>query len=193
METSSVIAVIGGIALLTGLFGGGVHIKGLIIPSIPKGLRILSSLTGVVLIGIAILLSYKPSPVPPISSVPPSSTDTKTPATQTKNIPLADMECIEKERGATVDGQAIPVAVWQKDCAYAQPQKLYGKGVTLTTWGIIIQYAGNTIIGAKIVPPKVAFIVPNHTSLFAGYQSREGAEAAYKTANPKAPEPELIH
>lgn len=104
---------------------------------------------------------------------------------------LADMECIQKEQGATIDRQPIPLSDWQGDCAYALPKELYGKSVTLTTWGIIIEYAGNTIVKVTIVPPRESFIVPSHSSLFAGYQSRDGANAAYMTANPNATKPSL--
>ena len=57
MEVSAVIASIGGIALLAGIFGGGIDVKEVKIPSIQPRIRILSGVVGIVLLVISILLS----------------------------------------------------------------------------------------------------------------------------------------
>jgi len=64
-----VLAIAGSIALLIGLFGGGVKAKEIEVPKISIWARIFSSLVGVVLIGIAIRL-----PNPPPADEPPTST-----------------------------------------------------------------------------------------------------------------------
>lgn len=57
MEVYAVIASIGGVALLAGIFGGGIDVKEVKIPSIPPQIRILSSFVGIVLLVVSILLS----------------------------------------------------------------------------------------------------------------------------------------
>jgi|CXWL01.1.fsa_nt_gi hypothetical protein len=57
MSVPTVIAVIGGIALLIGIFGGGIRAKEIEIPSINARVRVFSTLTGIVLLAIAALLS----------------------------------------------------------------------------------------------------------------------------------------
>jgi hypothetical protein len=59
MDATSVIAMIGGIALLIGIFGGGVKAKEVEIPLIPTSIRILAGATGIILLGIAIWLSIR--------------------------------------------------------------------------------------------------------------------------------------
>jgi hypothetical protein len=154
-----------------------VFIKPKVVPSKKLTIIIISGLIGL-LIGVAIGI-----PVAPFIAEYLGLSSTK--------VPLADMECQQLEKGATIDGQPVPLSDWQKDCAYARPRELWAKRVTLTTWGIIIEYAGTTIVKATIVPPHEPFIFPSHSSLFAGYQRREGAKAAYMTANPDAPKPIL--
>ena len=72
-----VLAITGCIALLIGLFGGGVKAKEVEIPKIRVGPRILSSLVGVALIGTAIKL-------PNLMQQPEQSTATPVPATDAK-------------------------------------------------------------------------------------------------------------
>lgn len=69
-----VLAITGCIALLIGLFGGGVKAKEIEVPKIRVGARILSSLVGIALIGIAIRL---PNPIQQAESTP---TPTEVPA-----------------------------------------------------------------------------------------------------------------
>jgi hypothetical protein len=57
MDVAAIIAIIGGILLLAGIFGGGIDIKGFKIPPISGRLRLISAITGIVLLLIAILLS----------------------------------------------------------------------------------------------------------------------------------------
>ncbi len=57
MDVYAVIATIGGIALLVGIFGGGVEIEKIKIPPVPPWVRIVSTITGVALLAIVILLT----------------------------------------------------------------------------------------------------------------------------------------
>ena len=57
MNVPTVIAVVGGIALLIGIFGGGVKAKEIEIPLINARIRVFSTITGVILIITAALLS----------------------------------------------------------------------------------------------------------------------------------------
>ena len=57
MSVPIVISVIGGIALLIGIFGGGIKAKEVEIPSVNVKIRIISAITGVFLITIAAFLS----------------------------------------------------------------------------------------------------------------------------------------
>ena len=97
---------------------------------------------------------------------------------------LADTECRQRERGAAVVGQSDYAIMWQPDCALAGPERFWNKQITLTTWGFVLNYAGNTIVRSLVVPPNKSFTLPEHSSLFAGYSSAEGARLAYKTSNP---------
>jgi len=72
-----VLAIAGSIALLIGLFGGGLKAKEIEVPTLARGPRILSSLVGIILIGVAIWLSFPNSP--PLTG---SSTSTPIPATE---------------------------------------------------------------------------------------------------------------
>jgi hypothetical protein len=73
-----ILAIAGSVALLIGLFGGGVKAKELEVPKISALARILSALVGIALIGTAIKLPYSsqpselstPTPLP--SSTPPA-------------------------------------------------------------------------------------------------------------------------
>ncbi|RPJ26876.1 MAG: hypothetical protein EHM33_09970 [Chloroflexi bacterium] len=69
MTPQNILTIAGSIALLIGLFGGGVKAKEIEIPKISIWARIFSSVVGVVLIGIAIRL---PNPLPSVE--PPTST-----------------------------------------------------------------------------------------------------------------------
>ena len=86
-----VIAIAGSVALLIGLFGGGVKAKEIEVPKISALARIFSSLVGIILIGVAIQLpsltpqAEQPTPTP-IPSAPQPMTDTLPTAT---NVPTA--------------------------------------------------------------------------------------------------------
>jgi len=82
MDVSTVIAIIGGIALLVALFGGGIVAKEIRIPPVSVGLRILSGLLGIALIGTAIWLSLSSRPPAAIAQLP-----TATPTIQRSEHP----------------------------------------------------------------------------------------------------------
>src|SRR5512133_2000680 len=75
-----ILAIAGSVALLIGLFGGGIKAKEIEVPTLARGARILSSLVGMLLIGAAIQLSISngsspgesplPAPIPPTESAP---------------------------------------------------------------------------------------------------------------------------
>jgi hypothetical protein len=84
MTLPIVLAISGCIALLVGLFGGGVKAKEIEVPRISALPRISSGIFGIALIGIAIWLSLAPNvpsqePIATLTSIPPFIT----------NIPLA--------------------------------------------------------------------------------------------------------
>jgi uncharacterized protein DUF1349 len=87
MTLPIVLAITGSIALLIGLFGGGVKAKEIEVPKIPVGSRILSGLVGAILIWTAMRLSNSlptanvliATPIPTIESRQPQIT-TKSPA-----------------------------------------------------------------------------------------------------------------
>jgi hypothetical protein len=69
----SIIAVIGGIALLAGLFGG-LEAQQLKVAPLPRSLRFVSGFIGIALVGVAVWLSLSSAPPPP------SGATTSTPA-----------------------------------------------------------------------------------------------------------------
>lgn len=92
----AILAIIGGIAFLVGLFGGGIEIRELKFPAITRPLRIISTLAGAVLIVSAVWLSSPglvpptPSPTPiitPTLVVTASPTNTPTPTASPTNTP----------------------------------------------------------------------------------------------------------
>ena len=82
MTLPVVLAIAGSIALFVGLFGGGVKAKEIVVPTLPRGPRILTSSFGGILIGIAIWLSL------PANTVSPIPTETISP-TSTQQVVLA--------------------------------------------------------------------------------------------------------
>ena len=86
MSVEAILTIIGGVALLIGIFGGGVKAKEIEIPLVHPRLRVVSALIGVVLITVAVLLSRPellssvppteqlPSPTVPIDQSPPIAT-----------------------------------------------------------------------------------------------------------------------
>jgi tetratricopeptide (TPR) repeat protein len=103
MEVPAIIAIIGGIAFLVGLLGGGIKAVQIEIPQLPRWLRFLSSLTGVVLIGIAIWLSFLVSGVPTVqpTATGPSIATASATAPQPTVLPTATVPS---------QGQAAPPA-----------------------------------------------------------------------------------
>lgn len=61
MTLPTIFAMAGCIALLAGLFGGGITIKDIVIPKIAHSARISSAIFGIVLIGLAISMSLSPA------------------------------------------------------------------------------------------------------------------------------------
>jgi hypothetical protein len=77
MSVETILTIFGGIALLVGIFGGGVKAKEIEVPLINTRVRIISAITGIVLITVAVLLSIpgfvQPAPIsatPILSPVP---------------------------------------------------------------------------------------------------------------------------
>ncbi len=101
--------------------------------------------------------------------------------------PAADMECVQRERGATIDGKVVPVSDWLKDCAYQNPGTIERKRMKLSTWGLVYEYSGSNLKTPLYVKPQSVFVVPEHSSVFAGYSSKEGAIAAYRKNFPNGP------
>jgi rhamnose transport system substrate-binding protein len=64
MDVAAIIAIIGGIAFIVGLFGGGLEAKEIKIPKIAGSLRALSMLVGIGFIGVAVWLSYSDRVLP---------------------------------------------------------------------------------------------------------------------------------
>jgi len=127
-----------------------------------------------------------------VAQVQPAPTATQPPTVDRgSNVP-ADTECMKREMGATVDGQPVPMSSWQNDCAYAQPGRIWGKRVVLTTWGLVMQHAGSAVVRTWLVAPHTSFILVDHSSLFAGYFSNAGALTAYRNSVPTGPKPDLI-
>jgi len=87
MSVPTVIAVVGGIALLVGIFGGGVEAEKIKIPTINARIRVFSAITGMVLIATAVLLSSPEllSSVPPTQQLPsPTVPLNQSPSTATQ-------------------------------------------------------------------------------------------------------------
>lgn len=77
----SIIAVVGGIALIAGLFGG-IEAQQLKIGALPYGLRVLASLVGCALIGLAVWLTVPELLAPQAQGAAPTATVQATPADQ---------------------------------------------------------------------------------------------------------------
>jgi hypothetical protein len=102
MDTPSVITVIGGIALLVALFGGGIKAKEIEIPSIPGWLRILSGLIGIVLLISGVRIYLVPSTQP--FTTTPTVIDISTSASASTSLPATAIPQIQ----ATNTPEAIP-------------------------------------------------------------------------------------
>ena len=73
MTLPVVLGIAGCIALLAGLFGGGVKAKELEVPKLPKGPRILSIVGGLILVGSAVFVYLRNPSSPEHPLAPPSS------------------------------------------------------------------------------------------------------------------------
>jgi hypothetical protein len=76
MTVPSIIAVIGGVAFLVGLLGGGIKVENFMIPKLPAQVRIFSSVAGIICIVIAVWLfmsneRVSPSPMSSIKITKP--------------------------------------------------------------------------------------------------------------------------
>lgn len=81
MEPMAIVVIIGGIALLVGLFGGGIKVKEFEVPQLPGWVRCLSGLVGVLLIAIAIWLSaQEAAPPAPLAATPEAAAVSSPPA-----------------------------------------------------------------------------------------------------------------
>ena len=78
MDAPAIVAIIGGIALLAGIFGG-IRAKDITVSALPRSIRIISSLLGVMLIGVSVFLSLPKSMQSMASTQTPSPLPTSTP------------------------------------------------------------------------------------------------------------------
>ena len=124
MTLPVILAIAGCAALLAGLFGGGVKAKEIVIPKLSTLPRILSSLAGLVLIGVAIRVSSIPIPstevVPtqipltevtftqisptevPVTQVPPTVTSTEQPHTPSAMVPIFPAQADSKSQAVFI-------------------------------------------------------------------------------------------
>jgi hypothetical protein len=103
MDVLAVIAVIGGIALLVGILGGEIEVEKIRIPPIPVALRIISSITGVVLIAIALLLS-RPDLLPLIRQQTPQPAQQPFAITQQSTQQISTPQAVAQATFAPVQG-----------------------------------------------------------------------------------------
>ena len=86
MTLPIVLAIAGSIALLIGLFGGGVKAKEIEVPKISAASRIFSILSGVAMIGIAIWLSF-PNLLPSPNVTPETANETAAELATSTTVP----------------------------------------------------------------------------------------------------------
>jgi hypothetical protein len=119
LDLQIVLAIAGSIALLIGLFGGGVKAKEIEIPKIRVWPRILSGMVGVALIGTAIRLpSMAPAPEQPTTMLPPveaptptevpTDTPTDTPSNTPTNTPTDTLTATPTDR-PTAKSTPVPI------------------------------------------------------------------------------------
>jgi hypothetical protein len=186
MTLQLVLATAGSIALLVGLFGGGVKAKEIEVPKINVWPRILSSLIGIMLIGVAIKLpnpaspSAVPTPMPnlptesaslheQISLAPPLPTNTppSTPtATQTPTVPPTDTP--------SPSPTPLPITIeiyanqsWQKSGVYVNNGDSIQIAYITGRWRVADSYAFTDPLGSipgsdRILDPECHFpILPS--------------------------------
>ena len=164
MTLPIVLAIAGSIALLVGLLGGGVKAKEIEVPTLAPGPRILSSLMGIGLIGMAIWLSQHPQtqaesplstpiattePAPPQrtpTSITPTNTPTETPTIPPTNTPSPTPESVAKTILFVSPNQPEalnPIFVWQRGNSSLNTFNLgsQSNAVTLITDGHTDQWA----------------------------------------------------
>jgi len=113
MDVSAIIAIIGGIALLVGVFGGGVQLEKLVIPPINSTLRIVSFVIGVILIIGAVIVS-KPEFLNLIPAEPSGSITVPSP---NPNKPLLS----DNFDNSAYDGK-YDTSLWTCDICAFEPQ-----------------------------------------------------------------------
>jgi hypothetical protein len=87
MDLPAILALIGGIALLVGILGGGVEAKEIKIPSISRQTRNLSTILGIVLIGISVFTYLlKPLNAQGVNTPTPAPTDIALTSTEASQI-----------------------------------------------------------------------------------------------------------
>lgn len=149
---------------------------------VSRHLPLLTGTLALMAVGIVFLYDHAPLPVDvdvPVAGVPVAGEEPQP--------PIADTECQGLETRARVETQGLE---WQDDCSLRDQERWWGRTVTLSTWGMNLQYADRTITRAVLVPPNRPYIFPRRSALFAGYSTRDGAWWAYTTRNPRAPKPE---
>lgn len=106
---------------------------------------------------------------------------------------VAAVECAQKDQSATIDGKLIPLSDWSpKDCVYVKSAESYGKSMMLSTWGLIYEYNGSSFKKGWYIRPGNVFVVLEHSSVFAGYSSKESAISSYRGNFPDGPNIEEI-
>ncbi|MBI5652033.1 MAG: hypothetical protein HZC40_16575 [Chloroflexi bacterium] len=127
-----------------------------------------------------------PTATPTVTSSP---TPTNTPSPTVLACTSFNTGCL-LDPSVSIDGINVSSAWSPLTCSYSNPENYWRKTITLgTSWGIIIEYAGDRIKSAYIIEHNTPFVIPSFSSIFGGYQSREGAFCAYQKSNPLAPTP----
>lgn len=99
MEVSAIIAVVGGVAFIVGLFGGGFEVKEIRFPKIRDWLRVVSVIVGLVFIGVSVWLQYL-DPLRQAESTPKPGAEVATLDTPTV-IPAAPTDTLTLEPTGT--------------------------------------------------------------------------------------------
>jgi hypothetical protein len=127
MNVPTVIAVVGGIALLIGIFGGGIEAERIKIPIINSRIRVFSTITGIVLIAVAVLLSaFSPAQLSTTLPAPPSQPPSTEIATETEKAPTETLQVTQTATCGTLKLDAIrPLAILENEI---REYKLIGSG-----------------------------------------------------------------
>ena len=103
LNVATVIAIVGGIAFIVGLFGGGIKLKEVQIPVIPAPLRFLSIIAGGILIGIAVWFPTSPATPSLLTSTKIPNTPTPEPTEIPTPVPSADKPTVSSQYRVLLD------------------------------------------------------------------------------------------